>query len=77
MTTYKTDLYKAKILLMIYSGYDAVFKEDDPEWTFCNGHLYKTYLFEELVKEGQLLKEENKYIPSTTLYNWNWFEDVK
>lgn len=77
MTTYKTDLYKAKILLMIFSGYEATEQFPGSEWTFCNGNQYRTYLFDDLVNEGHLIKEGNKYVPSTTLYNWNWFEDVK
>lgn len=54
MSTSRSDLAKAKLLLLIYSG--KVFK-DDGIWVICENSkesLYKKHLMEDLVKEGHV-----------------------
>jgi len=57
------ELAKAKLLLLVYSGYEC--KLDEDIWVLCNKTLYKSYLADELVGEGHFTKENNSYSAST------------
>lgn len=75
MTTSRSDLIKAKLLLLVFSGKECKPEGKHSDWVLCNGTLYGRYMVEELVKEGHFYFEDDKYIPSTTLYNWDWFKE--
>lgn len=75
MVTSRSDLVKAKILLLVFSGKECKPEDENSDWVMCDKTLYRKYIVEELVKEGHLYFEDGKYVPSTTLYNWDWFKE--
>jgi hypothetical protein len=72
MTTSRSDLIRAKLLLLVYSGYECI---PDGMWVKCNNYLYKQYMADELVREGHFLIEDGKYIMSGPDYlRDDWFD---
>lgn len=58
MSTSRSDLVKAKLLLLVYSGKQFL---SDGVWVSCGDTLYKQYIMDDLVKEGHVVLENGVY----------------